>query len=165
MHPEALAFVAKVAQARGPFRSVVDAGGRDVNGSPRFLFPDSRYLTVDLADGLGVDVVADATTWRPDEPVDLVLSLEVLEHATDPAGLIRGAWESLAPGGRLIVTCATDPRPPHSGVDGGALHGGEHYRNVAPEQLKEWLADWDDVETEVHLDRGDLYASAVKPHG
>lgn len=163
MHPEAMAWIARQARAHGPFRSVVDAGGRDVNGSPRLLFPDSRYLTVDLAAGPGVDVVADATQWRPEEPVDLVLSVEVLEHATNPEALVHAAWDSLEPGGWLIVTCATDPRPPHSGHDGGPLHGNEHYVNVAPEHLKGWLDRWDDVEIEVHLDRGDLYATARKP--
>lgn len=163
MHPEALAWVAKTARAHGPFRSVVDAGGRDVNGSPRLLFPNSRYVAVDLSPGPGVDVVADAAAWRPDEPVDLVLSLEVLEHAADPASLVAAAWDCLHPGGRLIVTCATDPRAPHSGTDGGPLVQGEHYRNIGPEELKDWLADWDDVEMEVHLDRGDLYGTAVKP--
>ena len=69
----------------------------------------------------------------------------------------------LVPGGRLIVTCATDPRAPHSGHDGGVLRAGEHYRNIPETELKAWLADWADVEIEVHADRGDLYATAVKP--
>jgi len=163
VHPEALAWVAKVNQRHGPYLSVLDVGGRDVNGTPRLLFPASRYLTVDLEDGPGVDVVADATVWRPDELADLVLCVEVLEHAPDPGALIAGAWESLLPGGRLIVTCATDPRAPHSGHDGAALRGDEWYRNVAPEELKGWLDPWDQVEMEVHLDRGDLYGTAVRP--
>lgn len=162
MHPEALAWVAKVARTRGPFRSVVDAGGRDVNGSPRLLFPHARYVAIDLHDGPGVDVVADAATWRPDQPADLVLSVEVLEHAPDPAALVTAAWEMLRPGGRLVVTCATDPRAAHSGSDGGPLLPGEYYRNIPAEELKGWLEPWDDVEMEVHVDRGDLYATAVR---
>lgn len=134
-----------------------------MNGSPRLLFPNARYVVVDRVAGQDVDVIADAVAWRPEEPVDLVLSVEVLEHATDPSGLVRAAWESLRPGGYLIVTCATDPRAPHSGVDGGPLHGDEYYLNVAPESLKEWLDPWEDVVTEVHLDRGDLYACARRP--
>ena len=164
IHPEALAFVARTVQRFMPIGSVIDAGGRDVNGSPRLLFPGSTYVVIDLEDGPGVDVVADARHWRPDSPVDLVLSVEVLEHTPDPAALLRAAWECLVPGGRLVVTCATDPRAPHSGHDGGPLHGGEHYRNVPPEELKGWLGDWDDVEMEVHPDRGDLYATAVRPN-
>jgi hypothetical protein len=45
------------------------------------------------------------------------------------------------------------------------LLNGEHYRNVTPEQVKGWLAPWDDVDMETHIDRGDLYATAVKPGG
>ena len=164
MHPEALAFVARTVQRfMSPPATVLDAGGRDVNGSPRLLFPGSTYLVIDLEDGPGVDVVGDARHWRPEAPVDLCLSVEVLEHAPDPAALLWAAWECLVPGGRLIVTCATDPRAPHSGHDGGLLHPGEHYRNIPEADLKAWLADWDDVEIEVHTDRGDLYAHATKP--
>lgn len=165
MHPEALAFVARTAQRFMAPTSVLDCGGRDINGSPRLLFPGSTYLVIDLEDGPGVDVVGDARQWRPTSPVDLVLSVEVLEHAPDPEGLLRAAWECLVPGGRLIVTCATDPRAPHSGHDGATLQPGEYYRNVAEHDLKEWLADWDDIEIEVHPDRGDLYGTAVKPGG
>ena len=164
MHPEAMAFVARTAQRfMPPPNTVLDAGGRDVNGSPRLLFPGSTYLVIDLEDGPGVDVVGDARHWRPEAPVDLVLSVEVLEHAPDPAALLRAAWDCLLPGGRLIVTCATDPRAPHSGHDGGPLQGDEHYANVAEADLKAWLADWDEVEIEVHPDRGDLYATAMRP--
>lgn len=148
-----------------PPNTILDAGGRDVNGSPRLLFPGSTYLVIDLEDGPGVDVVGDACHWRPESPVDLCLSVEVLEHAPEPAALLRAAWECLVPGGRLIVTCATDPRPPHSGHDGGPLHRDEWYCNIPPEDMKGWLADWDEVEMEVHPDRGDLYCTAVKPHG
>lgn len=163
MHPEALAYVARTAQRFTAPATVIDQGGRDINGSPRLLFPGATYLVIDLEDGPGVDVIADAQHWRPAAPVDLVLCVEVLEHAPDPRALIDAAWECLVPGGRLIVTCATDPRLPHSGHDGGEVHLGEHYANVSETDLKAWLARWDDVETEVHLDRGDLYGTAVKP--
>lgn len=164
MHDEAMAFIACTTQRfMPPPDSVLDAGGRDINGSPRFLFPGSTYLVIDLEDGPGVDIVGDARHWRPESSVDLVLNIEVLEHAPDPEALLRAAWECLVPGGRLIVTCATDPRAPHSGHDGGVLRAGEHYRNIPETELKAWLADWADVEIEVHADRGDLYATAVKP--
>lgn len=163
IHPEALAYVARTVQRFLPAQNVIDVGGRDVNGSPRLLFPGSTYLTIDLEDGPGVDVVADARQWRPEAPVDLCLCVEVLEHAPEPERLLEAAWECLVPGGRLVVTCATDPRAPHSGHDGGPVRGGEWYRNIAPEDLKAWLASWDDVEIEVHVGRGDLYATAVKP--
>jgi SAM-dependent methyltransferase len=164
MHVEAMEYVARTAQRfMPPPNAVLDVGGRDINGSPRLLFPGSSYLVIDLEDGPGVDVVGDARQWRPESPVDLVLNVEVLEHAPDAEALLQAAWECLVPGGRLIVTCATNPRAPHSGHDGGVPWPGEYYRNVEPEELKEWLDDWKDVEMEVHTDRGDLYACAMKP--
>lgn len=164
MHAEALAFVARTAQQFMPVDAVLDVGGRNINGSPRPLFPGSTYLVIDLEDGPGVDVVGDARHWRPESPVDLVLSVEILEHAPDPEALLRAAWDCLVPGGRLIVTCATDPRAPHSGHDGGPLHRGEYYANVDDGELKAWLdaIGFVDVELEVHRDRGDLYATAVR---
>lgn len=166
MHPEAMAYVARTVQRfMPPPATILDVGGRDINGSPRLLFPGSTYLVIDLEDGPGVDVVGDASRWRPEAPVDLVLNVEVLEHAPDPRTLLDAAWECLVPGGRLVVTCATDPRAPHSGHDGGPPWPGEHYANIAPEELKAWLAPWDEIEMEVHPDRGDLYATAMRPHG
>lgn len=162
MHPEALAYVAKVATKRGPFASVIDLGGRDVNGSPRWLFPTAEYTSVDLVPGPGVDVVADAATWAPPTQVEAVLCLEVLEHAPVGHELVMAAVSWLAPGGVLIVTAACDPRAPHSAADGGPLHGGEYYRNVDPGLLRSWMCDLDDIGIETH-DRGDVYAVGVKP--
>lgn len=161
MHPEALAYVARVVSRTGGYATVVDIGGRDINGSPRFLFAGSHYTSIDLVDGSGVDVVCDAAAWAPEAPVDAVVCCEVLEHATDPGGLVKAAISWLLPGGRLIVTAACDPRAPHSAGDGGALRDGEHYANVDPARLAGWMADLDQVEIEVHADRGDVYACGV----
>ena len=38
-------------------------------------------------------------------PFDVVLSTEVIEHLYDPAGFVKGAFNALRPGGRLI--CST----------------------------------------------------------
>lgn len=163
MHPQALAYVATVAGRHGPFSRILDLGGRDVNGSPRLLFPAADYVTVDLVGGPGVDVVGDAGEYLGVYRFDLVLCLETLEHTPIASDIVANAWRNLRPGGRLIVTCATDPRPPHSGHDGGSLRPGEWYANIAAEELKGWLAPWDEVDIELHPDRGDLYACAVKP--
>jgi len=163
MHVEALTFVAKTNRRLGPFDSVLELGGRNVNGSPRPLFPTADYLSVDIVDGPGVDVVCDATLYRPTRRFDACLCLEVLEHAEDPDGFVATAWGSLKPGGWFILTCACLPRAPHSAVDGGPLQPGEFYRNVPEEMVAGWLVGWKDVEIECHEDRGDLYAVARKP--
>lgn len=162
MHPEAFAYVACAAGRRGPFARVVDIGGRDINGSPRCLFPDADYVSVDLYDGPGVDVVADALTWAPPGLVDAVLCVEVLEHAPEAERLIKAAASWLRPGGVLIVTAACDPRAPHSAADGGSLIPGEYYGNIDPQLLQSWLSDFHDVWIESHPDRGDVYAVGVR---
>ncbi|WP_211369589.1 methyltransferase domain-containing protein [Pseudoxanthomonas yeongjuensis] len=63
---------------------VLDVGGADVNGGYRQVFADPRfrYLTVDLAEGAGVDIVLDDPYRLPleDGSVDIVLSGQMLEH-------------------------------------------------------------------------------------
>ncbi len=46
---------------------------------------------------------ADATTWRADPPVDLVVMAYLQLPVDDTAAAVRGALLSLAPGGRLLL--------------------------------------------------------------
>lgn len=163
MHVEAAAFVALTARRLGPFQSVLELGGLDINGSVRTYFPGARYVSVDIVGGPGVDVVADATTYRPTERFDAVVCCEVLEHVPDPDGFVATAWGSLRPGGLFILTAACPPRAGHSAVDGGPLRPGEWYQNVTEDMLARWLVGWKDPEIERYDDRGDIYAIARKP--
>jgi len=163
MHLAAASFVAVTAARLGPFESVLELGGRSVNGSVRPYFPGARYVSVDIVAGPEVDIVADATTYRADEHFDCCVCTETLEHVPDPDGFVATAWGSLRPGGLFILTAACPPRAAHSAVDGGPLRAGEYYRNVAPDMLAGWLLGWKDTEIETHDDRGDIYALAVKP--
>lgn len=112
--------------------SVVEIGSRDINGSVRPLFPAAAWVGIDLLPGPRVDIVGDATQFRPESPVDLVICCEVLEHAPNWRDLIATAAAWLKPCGRLVVTCAAHNRRPHSGIDGGwKLHEGEYYAGVS----------------------------------
>ncbi len=165
MHVQAYDFVARHAAGTAGAR-VLELGSLDVNGSVRPLFAGAHsYHGVDLAPGAGVDEVADAADWRAPGRFDVVVTTEVLEHAARWRDILSNAWEALAAGGRLIVTCATDPRPPHSAIDGWALREGEWYENVSPAQLRALLDTWRTSRwsLEVALDRGDLYLRADKP--
>lgn len=165
MHAQAYDFVARSVAGRCAQR-VLEIGSHDVNGSVRPLFGSAeRYHGIDLAAGPGVDEVADAADWEPDDVYDVVISTEVLEHAPRWRRVLATAWRALAPGGRLVVTCATDPRPPHSAVDGWALRPGEWYRNVAPGEVREVIGGFGawSWAMEVALDRGDLYLRVDKP--
>ena len=43
-------------------------------------------------------------SYRPDEPYDVILMLDVLEHLTEPERLLRHARRLLKPGGRILIT-------------------------------------------------------------
>lgn len=162
MHQEARSYVARQVDGR-TFTTVVEIGSRYINGQVRDLFAAGRYIGLDSRAGRGVDVVADAADgWRPDEPADCVVCCEVLEHVEDPASVVESAAGMLRPGGTLILTCATDPRAPHSAFDGAAVRDGEHYRNVTKTELRDALdaAGFVEVKIERDGDRGDLYATA-----
>lgn len=163
MHAEAYEFVREVARSRGPFESVVEIGGRDVNGSVRPLFDHARYVSLDIREGPGVDVVADAEFWEPDEPADCVVCCEVLEHAPNAIDLVQCPRFWLRPGGILIVTCATDPRLPHSAVDGELIQpGDEFYHNVSPAEFRDWSFGYAHVALQTDKAHGDLYAVATR---
>jgi len=117
-----------------PRRRIVEFGSLDVNGTVRDLFPEAQYVGVDLLEGPGVDVVADAATFVPDEPPDTVLCLNMLEHASQQAEVLANALRILEPGGWLIFSAAAADWPEH-GADGGPLREGEFYRAVD----KDWL--------------------------
>lgn len=163
MHPEARSFLEAQLAKLPPPESVYEIGGRFINGEVRSLFNGARYTSIDLHPGPHVDVVGDAVIHRLDEPVDLVVCCEVLEHAQDACGLVAASRWALRPGGWAVFTTACDPRAPHSGLDGGPVRNGEFYRNIDPVMLEGWLHNWEEVHVESHRDRGDLYALARKP--
>lgn len=138
MHTAALNYVRDQIGGRH-FGTVIEIGGRDINGGVTDLFTCDRYVSLDLEPGPGVDVVADAKTWRPNLPADLVICCEVLEHEPAQRDLVLAAVDYLKPGGMLLVTAGGPGRAPHSGHDGGAPHPGEPYGNLDPDHLRAWL--------------------------
>jgi SAM-dependent methyltransferase len=148
---------------------VLDLGGRDINGTPEHLFPGAIcYTVLDLRDGPGVDIAADAATWQPTDWWDVVICAETFEHTAAWRAIIRTAYTACSPGGRFIVTTAAPGRPPHSAVDGEfRLLPGEHYANIRPAELALALsaAGWADVLVDVQAFPCDVRATAVKPEG
>jgi Methyltransferase domain len=165
MHAEAAAWVAEAAARVPRVKLAVELGARDFNGSARGYFRVGRWIGVDVAPGQGVNVIADAATYWPPRPPELVLCTEVLEHAPAAGAIVANAGMMLAPGGWLVLTAACPPRAPHSGLDGRAwVFVGEHYANVEPRRLRRWLAPLEVLAFEAHRDRGDVYALARKPN-
>lgn len=120
---------------------VLDLGGRDINGTTRPLFDlvDS-YVSVDIADGPGVDIVSDAADLDLGERFDVVVSTELLEHTERAAEIVIAAHRHTRPGGVFIATMAGPGRSPHGASGGPWPSVGEFYCNVSPDELGEWLA-------------------------
>lgn len=140
MHREAMQWIAS--HATQDAVSVLDLGGRDINGSARAQFPNaSEYTVVDILPGEGVDIVADAATLDTDGKTwDIVVCAETFEHTAVWPGICRTAYKALRPDGLFIVTTAGPGRPPHSGIDGLLrLLPGEHYANVPALELERVL--------------------------
>jgi hypothetical protein len=165
LHSEAYSWVRKFATG-GPV-TVLDIGGRNINGSVRDLFPGATtYRTLDILPGDGVDIVADAATWTPDRTYDVVVCTEVFEHTESWPQICGTAYAALVPGGTLILTMAGPGRLPHSAIDGGpVLSDGEHYGNVEPKDLSRVLAESGFIEatTDYLWPPGDTRAIAYKP--
>jgi SAM-dependent methyltransferase len=166
MHDQALQWIGK--HATDESVTVLDLGGRDINGSPRPLFPNAvRYTVLDVMDGPGVDITADAADWDP-FPVtwDVVVCAETFEHTASWRAICRTAFKACAPGGLFIVTTAAPGRPQHSAVDGlFRLLPGEHYANIRPAELERVLlaSGWECVEVDVRPEPSDVRAVARRP--
>lgn len=165
MHPQALAWVERYATSKPV--AVLDIGGRNINGTPRPLFPNATvYRVLDIAPGEGVGVVADAATWTPDRRYDVVVCCEVFEHTADWPAICETAFRALRPRGQLIATMAGPGREPHSAVDGGpVLYDGEHYGNVEPAALLDVLTScgFSGVLVDQASDPDDVRAVAYRP--
>lgn len=162
MHSQVQEFVARFA-TEDPI-DVLDIGGRNLNGSVRASYPNARYTVLDLRRAPDVDVVADAATWEPDKAYDLVICTEVFEHTPQWSAILSTAHKALKPGGRLVATCASGTRAPHSGIEATGIQPGEFYRNVQPEEMETTLRQqgWLKVEIAAVRDALDLQATAVK---
>ncbi len=175
MHQGAFNFIQWAIDRLPARQRVCELGSRTViwdnnafahNGLVRPLFTAaSRYVGVDVREGMNVDVVGDAGTWRPDpiELFDTVVCCETLEHTDEGAEICMTALEILEPGGIFLITAAGPGRATHSCVDGGPeLYPGEYYHNVYPEMLAEWLEPWEFSIIDVLTNPKDIYALAVK---
>ncbi|WP_267388621.1 bifunctional 2-polyprenyl-6-hydroxyphenol methylase/3-demethylubiquinol 3-O-methyltransferase UbiG [Sphingomonas sp. GC_Shp_3] len=98
------------------------------------------------ASGLAIDYRAGSVEGLSGETFDLVTSMEVIEHVTDPAGFVRGLVGALAEGGLLVVS--TPNRTPVSrlamitvGEGSGRIPKGTHDwdKFLTPDELEALL--------------------------
>jgi hypothetical protein len=172
MHTEVIDFVRSVVELTPiPSGPVIEIGGRNINGTVRPLFNGRPYASIDLQNGPGVDMVADVCQLDPTRTakalfkrrdVACVVCCEVLEHARNGKRICRWAYHVLAPNGLFIVTAASPTRAPHSGIDGGEVQDGEHYKGVSAATLRGWLIDFPIAQVSTRRDGLDVYAVARK---
>lgn len=162
MHGEPFNFVGQTLRRFGPRKSVLEIGSRDINGSIRSMFPPGMmYVGLDIVEGPGVDIVADASNWANTGPqFDTVISTECLEHTWKAEQICLTAWESLDIGGLFIVTAAGEGRNPHN-ANGDPWGANEYYGNVTRRDLEIWLEPFGAYSIDTSI-RGDIYAWAVK---
>ena len=139
--------------------TVVEFGSRDVNGTILPLLGQAQYTGVDIEPGPNVDIVCDCRDFLGHG--DIVLCLELLEHCDDLDGVIQAIFDTLEDDGIAIVTCATNPRAPHSAIDGNAVRTGEYYKNVSPTAFKKAVAKAGGkiIDLEIDKKEGDLRAT------
>jgi len=167
VHREVLDWLSVQFGAIGDGLRVFEIGSRNVNGSARQAARAgqvSQWWGCDLSPGPVVDYVGPGEEAAPPWPADVVVCCEVLEHTPLTGPILANAAQRLRPGGLVLVTCATEPRPPHSAADGGPLRHGEYYRNVSPDELRAAMtaAGLEVVDAPAYLDRGDLYMAGRK---
>jgi SAM-dependent methyltransferase len=165
MHTEALDYTRQALdRVGGPVgRHILEIGSLYINGGARDLCAGATsYLGLDRVAGPGVDLPIDARDFDGQGAYDLVICNEVLEHEADPAVVIACAARALAPGGWLILTCASTDRKPHSAT--GAEHPlpGEYYGNVSADALRGLLEGWEIVDVSYLYPPGDARALARK---
>jgi SAM-dependent methyltransferase len=167
MHDAAFAFYKSVLKDLPPF-DVLEFGSYNINGSVRDAYPQAKsWWGIDIAEGNGVDEVADATIWKSDKRFDIVICAEAFEHTVEWRKIVKNAFEHLKEDGWFIASCASRDRPAHSAFDGGALREGEYYHNVSKEEMVDCLllnefVDFEVIEADGYFGNDDLYIKAVK---
>jgi hypothetical protein len=163
MHWDCLNFVTEQVGDQ-LFPSVLEIGGMNVNGSVRQYVRHETWHTVDIVDGPDVDEVADAGEWRPQVSYDLVLCLEVFEHAWNWPSMVQTMFLACGMNGLVVATCATDPREPHDAYGAaGPPPLGQYYRNVNPGECVGFFGKYFNSVKMTVLDRGDLQIVAHSP--
>lgn len=140
-HMEQMEFVHKL-RRRFPDRfvnkRVLEIGSLDINGTIRTLFNDCAYTGLDVGEGPGVDVVCQGQEYdAPASSYDVVICCEVMEHNPYWKETLANMFRLCAPGGLVIMTCASTGRKEHgttrtSSVDSPLSIGigWEYYRNL-----------------------------------
>ena len=164
MHGNVMNWVAQCLDLRKTLVSkstsarVLEIGSLDINGSVRPLFTNTisdggSFFGIDVQEGPGVDLVADASMYKSDVQYDVIVCAEVFEHTVVWPKIIKNSHSLLVPGGMFIATMAGEGRAPHSAIDENPIRSWEYYKNVTKLDLEKHLAIFSDFKVDVvHTD-------------
>lgn len=149
--------------SEGPF-DILEIGSLDINGSVRPIFQTTKrsYIGIDMQEGPGVDIVADASTFSIGLKFDIVVCAEVFEHTPVWREIIQNAFNHLKDGGLFTATMAGVGRSPHSAIDENPIREWEHYANITEEELGTALVEIGFKDVVVNTLGLDLRCWAVK---
>lgn len=142
MHVEAYDWVAESFRGwrdthPGVEYKVLEIGSLDINGSVRPLFEDAEYyIGIDMQEGPGVDLVADAAYLTTPDLMDVIVCCEVFEHAIEWRKIVEMSYNNLNKGGMFIGTCAGEGRFPHSAIDEKPIRDWEYYANIGARDMR-----------------------------
>ena len=123
---------------------ILEIGSLNINGGVRHFFEPwiDTYTGIDVQEGPGVDVVANATEYSNPEFYDIIVTNETFEHTRDWREIIQRSYKNLSPtNGLFIATMAGEGRPVHSAIDTGQIRDWEHYANIGAWDLNKTLKD------------------------
>lgn len=150
----------------GPGQRVLELGSRNINGTPRSGWPAGTWwLGIDAHAGRDVDVVGVAHEQIPEhvqEPVDVVVTTEMLEHDPFWRDTLQAAVEVLRPGGLFLLSCASTRRAPHH-LEDSPVPGHYEGLDAAPivERLRE-LCSWQQLQGEELRNGLDTFVVGVR---
>ena len=124
------------------FRSVLEVGSHNINGSPRKYFLFCDYTGIDIGEGKGVDIVTRFNEHEFDRKYEVIISTEMLEHDSTWQQSLRKMYELLEDNGLLIITCAAPERKEHGTKRTSpqcSPDTTDYYRNISIDDLKSVL--------------------------
>ena len=93
---------------------ILEIGSWNVNGTVRDFFTSpNKYIGLDIAPGLCVDVVCSGDTYDTTDRFDVSLSCECFEHNPKWVETFANAIRLTKSGGLILFTCATTGRKEH----------------------------------------------------
>jgi hypothetical protein len=140
--------------------SVLDVGSYDINGSLKYLFPNSDYTGLDLAEGPNVDIVVSGAEFNTDKRYDITLSCECFEHNPQYLLTFQNMIKLTKNNGLVVFTCATTGRPEH-GTKNTSPHSSLASQEVSSNYYKNLVKeDFDQCDLDAVFSSYSFYSNA-----